>query len=285
MSSAVDILEERVVAAADLIASLRAKVQSLERELVDDSRRGAPPARPASPVSAGPRACRGTRAAARRAGRGPREHSRTPPGNRPGVLVSTGHLTVRIYGENYPLRTAEPAARLEELARYVDARMREVAASGKVVVTSKIAVLAALHIADELFRLREAPAREPGTRRPGAAAGGPRPDPRARAGASPRRRVGRAAVQPLPFASASTILAMQKYPCGVCDGRKNCRTNRSGTGRQRWEPCACRFFGSGSLQRPAVSPLGPFGSRPFCPHGTFAGVFHADLGRSGRPLT
>ena len=33
--------------------------------------------------------------------------------------------------------------------------MREVAASGKVVVTSKIAVLAALHIADELFRLRE----------------------------------------------------------------------------------------------------------------------------------
>ena len=75
--------------------------------------------------------------------------------------MSTEHLTVKIYGENYPLRTAEPAARLEELARYVDARMREIAASGKVVVTSKIAVLAALYIADELFRLREAPAREP----------------------------------------------------------------------------------------------------------------------------
>jgi len=76
--------------------------------------------------------------------------------------VSAGHLTVRIYGENYPLRTSEPASRLEELARYVDARMREVAASGKVVVTSKIAVLAALHIADELFRLRETAPREPG---------------------------------------------------------------------------------------------------------------------------
>ena len=75
--------------------------------------------------------------------------------------MNTGHHTVRIYGENYPLRTAEPAARLEELARYVDARMREVAASGKVVVTSKIAVLAALHIADELFRMREAPIRDP----------------------------------------------------------------------------------------------------------------------------
>jgi len=76
--------------------------------------------------------------------------------------VNAGHHTVKIYGENYPLRTAEPAARLEELARYVDARMREVAASGKVVVTSKIAVLAALHIADELFRLRETAPREQG---------------------------------------------------------------------------------------------------------------------------
>jgi cell division protein ZapA len=70
--------------------------------------------------------------------------------------VSAEHVTVKIYGESYPLRTQEPAARLEELARFVDARMREVAAGGKVVVTSKIAVLAALHIADELFRLREA---------------------------------------------------------------------------------------------------------------------------------
>jgi cell division protein ZapA len=76
--------------------------------------------------------------------------------------VNTGHVSVKIYGESYPLRTTEPAARLEELARFVDARMREVAASGKVVVTSKIAVLAALHIADELFRLRESPTRAPG---------------------------------------------------------------------------------------------------------------------------
>lgn len=64
------------------------------------------------------------------------------------------HVTVRIFGESYPIRTEEPAERLEELARYVDARMREVAATGKVVATSKVAVLAALHIADELFRLR-----------------------------------------------------------------------------------------------------------------------------------
>ena len=75
--------------------------------------------------------------------------------------MSAEHITVRIYGENYPLKTTEGSARLEELARHVDTRMREAAASGKVVVTTKIAVLAALHIADELFRLRDAAATSP----------------------------------------------------------------------------------------------------------------------------
>lgn len=73
--------------------------------------------------------------------------------------MTVAHVTVKIFGEAYPIRTAEPASRLEELAAYVDARMREVAASGKVVVTSKVAVLTALHIADELFRLRESQSR------------------------------------------------------------------------------------------------------------------------------
>ena len=75
--------------------------------------------------------------------------------------MSAEPITVRIYGEAYTLRSGEPAARLEELARYVDARMREVAASGKVVATTRIAVLAALHLADELFRQREKPAVAP----------------------------------------------------------------------------------------------------------------------------
>jgi cell division protein ZapA len=69
--------------------------------------------------------------------------------------VSADHVTVRIFGESYPLRTGEDASYVEQVARYVDGRMREVAATGKVVVTSKIAVLAALHIADELLRLRQ----------------------------------------------------------------------------------------------------------------------------------
>lgn len=68
--------------------------------------------------------------------------------------MSSQPVAVKIYRETYTLRTAEDPALVEEVARYVDARMREVAASGKVVETSKIAVLAALHIADELLRLR-----------------------------------------------------------------------------------------------------------------------------------
>ncbi len=68
--------------------------------------------------------------------------------------MPTEQVSLRIYGEAYTLRTEEDPAYVEEVARLVDARMREVAASGKVVVTSRIAVLAALHIADELLKLR-----------------------------------------------------------------------------------------------------------------------------------
>jgi hypothetical protein len=47
MSSAVDILAERVVEAADLIVSLRARIQSLERELMTTHARvPSPPAQP-----------------------------------------------------------------------------------------------------------------------------------------------------------------------------------------------------------------------------------------------
>lgn len=78
--------------------------------------------------------------------------------------MSDAQVTVRIFGESYPLRTEEDPAYVERVARHVDARMREIASAGKVVVTSKLAVLAALHIADELFRLRRETERERGER-------------------------------------------------------------------------------------------------------------------------
>ena len=68
--------------------------------------------------------------------------------------MSADQVSVRIFGEPYALRSGEDPAYVEEVAAYVDAAMRDVAATGKVVVTTKVAVLAALHIADELLRLR-----------------------------------------------------------------------------------------------------------------------------------
>ena len=63
--------------------------------------------------------------------------------------------TVEIYGENYNVRGEGDPAYLAELAQYVDARMREVAAQMSNLEPMKIAILAALNISDELFRYRK----------------------------------------------------------------------------------------------------------------------------------
>ena len=60
-------------------------------------------------------------------------------------------VTVNIYGENYTLRADDDPDYVREVAHLVDEKMREVAAGGKVVVTSKIAILAALSLADKLL--------------------------------------------------------------------------------------------------------------------------------------
>ena len=53
------------------------------------------------------------------------------------------------------MRADGDATRLQELAQFVDSRMREVADRSSSVDTVKIAVLTALNIADELFQERE----------------------------------------------------------------------------------------------------------------------------------
>ncbi len=69
--------------------------------------------------------------------------------------MATVRATVEIFGTRLGLRSDGDAARLEELARFVDSRMREVADRSSSVDTVKIAVLTALNIADELFQERE----------------------------------------------------------------------------------------------------------------------------------
>jgi cell division protein ZapA len=69
--------------------------------------------------------------------------------------MTTVRATVEIFGQRLGLRADGDAARLQELARFVDSRMREVADRSSSVDTVKIAVLTAVNIADELFQERE----------------------------------------------------------------------------------------------------------------------------------
>jgi cell division protein ZapA len=63
-------------------------------------------------------------------------------------------IHVEIFGQTYSVRGGENSRYLEELAAYVDKQMREISRAGGVVDTLKIAVLAALNIADERFQLQ-----------------------------------------------------------------------------------------------------------------------------------
>jgi len=63
-------------------------------------------------------------------------------------------VRVEIYDQVYHLRGENDEAHAQELARYVDERMRAVAEVTGAVDSLRTAVLAALHLADEVFQLR-----------------------------------------------------------------------------------------------------------------------------------
>ncbi|MEO6260393.1 MAG: cell division protein ZapA [Thermoanaerobaculia bacterium] len=65
---------------------------------------------------------------------------------------STG---VEIFGQTYNVRGDGDPDYLMELAQFVDSRMRDVAAKVNTVDPMKIAILAALNIADEFSRYRK----------------------------------------------------------------------------------------------------------------------------------
>ncbi len=64
-----------------------------------------------------------------------------------------GAVVVEIYDQVYQLRGTDPQY-IERLAAVVDAKMRAVSAHGATVDSLRVAVLAALNIADELMTLR-----------------------------------------------------------------------------------------------------------------------------------
>lgn len=71
-------------------------------------------------------------------------------------MSETRDITVTIFGKHYTLRSdADPKA-VEQLALDVDSRMREAASAGGAAGADRIAVLAALNLAEELNRERQA---------------------------------------------------------------------------------------------------------------------------------
>jgi len=62
---------------------------------------------------------------------------------------------VEIFGQTYAVRAGADPGYVEQLATYVDGQMKEVARSTNTVDSLRVAVLAALNVADELFRARQ----------------------------------------------------------------------------------------------------------------------------------
>ena len=64
-------------------------------------------------------------------------------------------IPVEIHGQRYPIRTSLDEPYVQALAGYVEAKIRAAGESSPSGDTLRLAVLAALNIADELFRCRD----------------------------------------------------------------------------------------------------------------------------------
>jgi cell division protein ZapA len=64
-------------------------------------------------------------------------------------------MKIEIYDQTYSVNSGQSDEYLRELAAYVDGKMREVAEATRIADSLKVAVLAALNIADEMFAVRE----------------------------------------------------------------------------------------------------------------------------------
>jgi cell division protein ZapA len=70
--------------------------------------------------------------------------------------------SVEINGQRYPIRSALEPEYVARLATFVDEKMRAAADSAPTTDSVRLAVLAALNIADELFRCRDTHAAQTG---------------------------------------------------------------------------------------------------------------------------
>jgi len=64
-------------------------------------------------------------------------------------------MKIEIYDQLYNVNSGQSDESLRQLAAYVDGKMHDIADATHIADSLKVAVLAALNIADELFTLRE----------------------------------------------------------------------------------------------------------------------------------
>lgn len=71
-------------------------------------------------------------------------------------MEKRGSVTqVEIFGQTYNVRAEGESVYIHDLARFVDSRMKEVAEQTATVDTTKIAILAALNISDDLHQVEK----------------------------------------------------------------------------------------------------------------------------------
>lgn len=68
-------------------------------------------------------------------------------------MDESNSTTVNIFGREYKIKGADEGY-VREIARYVDDKMKEVSRGASLPSQDRLAILAAMHIADELFQNR-----------------------------------------------------------------------------------------------------------------------------------
>jgi cell division protein ZapA len=71
------------------------------------------------------------------------------------AMADKNRIEVEILGQKYTIRSDAPPDYVRELAAYVEQRVRQIRGDGAAQDPAKLLALAALYIADELFRQRD----------------------------------------------------------------------------------------------------------------------------------
>jgi cell division protein ZapA len=69
--------------------------------------------------------------------------------------IADASIQVEIYNQTYSIRSDGDNDYIFELADYVDRKMRDISSGTMTVDSLKVAILAALHIADEFYQLKD----------------------------------------------------------------------------------------------------------------------------------